>query len=160
MVENKNMAACRVMRMRRAGMRLVALASVAMLQACSLIPSYQRPELAVPTTLAGTDAVKHISFSASPNPGEIARPDNLRSDAAVARQWEKVTAACQVLEDDISQLDGPINIGQIAVACGLGYADFRLTSHSWRDGRPKLTAWIANFNERPSMKATFFPRPK
>jgi glutathione S-transferase len=92
--------------------------------------------------------------------GEIARPDNLRSDAAVARQWEKVTAACQVLEDDISQLDGPINIGQIAVACGLGYADFRLTSHSWRDGRPKLTAWIANFNERPSMKATFFPRPK
>lgn len=91
--------------------------------------------------------------------GEIGRPDNLRSDAAVARQWEKVTAACQVLEDDIAQLDGPINIGQIAVACGLGYADFRLTSHSWREGRPKLTAWIAQFNERPAMKATFFPRP-
>jgi glutathione S-transferase len=92
--------------------------------------------------------------------GEIGRPDNLRSDAAIARQWDKVTAACQVLEDDISQLDGVINIGQISVACGLGYADFRLTSHSWREGRPKLTAWIAAFNDRPAMKATYFARPK
>ena len=92
--------------------------------------------------------------------GEIARPDNLRSSGAIARQWEKVTAACDCLEEDMSQLDGPVTIGQIAVACGLGYADFRLTDHSWRDGRPKLTAWIASFNERPAMKATFFARPK
>ena len=92
--------------------------------------------------------------------GEIARPDNLRSEGAIARQWEKVTAATQVLENDIEQLDGVINIGQIAVACALGYADFRLTTHLWREGRPKLAAWIATFNERPAMKATYFPRPK
>jgi glutathione S-transferase len=91
--------------------------------------------------------------------GEIARPDNLRSDAAIARQWEKVIGACQMLENNMAWLDGPINIGQIAVGCGLGYADFRLTGYSWRDGHPKLAAWIAQFNERPSMKATYFARP-
>ena len=91
--------------------------------------------------------------------GELGRPDGQRSDAAVARQWEKITNATRALEDDMAQLDGVINIGQIAVATGLGYCDFRLTEHQWRDGRPKLAQWIAAFNERPAMKATFFARP-
>jgi len=91
--------------------------------------------------------------------GEIARPDNLRSDAAIARQWEKVVGACRMLENNMAWLDGPINIGQIAVGCGLGYVDFRLTGYSWREGHPKLAAWIAQLNERPSMKATYFARP-
>jgi len=92
--------------------------------------------------------------------GELGRPEGQRSEAALARQWEKITNATAVLENDMTQLEGPINIGQIAVASGLGYCDFRLTAHQWRDGRPKLAQWIATFNERPSMKATFFPRPQ
>jgi glutathione S-transferase len=59
----------------------------------------------------------------------------------------------------MAQLEGPLNIGQIAVACSLGYADFRLTDHPWRDGRPKLAKWIEAFNGRPAMKATYFARP-
>jgi glutathione S-transferase len=59
----------------------------------------------------------------------------------------------------MDQLGAALNLGQIAVACALGYADFRLTRHQWRDGRPKLAKWIEAFNERPSMKATFFTRP-
>lgn len=90
---------------------------------------------------------------------ELGRPEGQRSDGAVARQWEKIANATAVLESDMKQLDGPINIGQIAVATGLGYCDFRLIGHQWRDGRPKLAEWIAAFGERPSMKATFFARP-
>ena len=90
---------------------------------------------------------------------ESAKPDNLRSDAAIARQWEKVVNGTQALENDMAQLGGALNIGQIAVACALGYADFRLTDHHWRDGRAKLAKWIEAFNERPAMKATYFARP-
>lgn len=91
---------------------------------------------------------------------EMSRPDHLRSEAAIARQWEKIVNGTMALESDMKELDGPLNIGQIAVACSLGYADFRLVDHLWHDGRPKLAKWIETFNERPSMKATYFPRPK
>jgi glutathione S-transferase len=90
--------------------------------------------------------------------GELGRPDGQRSEGAIARQWEKIVNATGALENDMKQLEGPINIGQIAVATGLGYCDFRLTTHQWRDGRPRLAQWIAAFNERPAMKATFFAR--
>ena len=91
--------------------------------------------------------------------GEMGRSDAQRSQGALDRHWDKIQAATGVLEDKMALLDGPPNIGQIAVACGLGYCDFRLTGHAWRDGRPKLAQWIAAFNERPSMQATFFARP-
>ena len=51
-------------------------------------------------------------------------------------------------------LQGPLNIGQIAVACALGYLDLRLADRNWRDGRPELAAWYAGFSERPAMQAT------
>lgn len=89
---------------------------------------------------------------------EEARGDK-KNESGIARQWEKVTAATQFLENDMDQLGAALNLGQIAVACALGYADFRLIRHQWRDGRPKLAKWIEAFNERPSMKATFFTRP-
>jgi glutathione S-transferase len=45
-------------------------------------------------------------------------------------------------------------IGEVSVACALGYIDFRLTDLDWRATRPKLSAWYAKFCEYPSMKAT------
>jgi glutathione S-transferase len=45
-------------------------------------------------------------------------------------------------------------IGEIAVACALGYMDFRLTDMDWRGSRPQLSAWYAKFCEYPAMKAT------
>lgn len=48
----------------------------------------------------------------------------------------------------------PLHLGQITLACALGLLDFRLPSHDWRAGRPKLAAWFATFAERPSMEET------
>jgi len=47
-----------------------------------------------------------------------------------------------------------IQIGDIAIACVLAYYDFRLPDLQWREGRPALAAWHAQFAERDSMRST------
>ena len=45
-------------------------------------------------------------------------------------------------------------IGEISVACAIGYVEFRMPDLDWKSSRPKLSAWYARFCEYPSMKAT------
>ena len=87
------------------------------------------------------------------------RPAELRWDDWLARQRGKIAKALDALERqaDGAPLTGPVNLAQIAVACALGYLDFRFAEDAWREGRPRLAAWYANFAERPSMKATVPP---
>lgn len=75
------------------------------------------------------------------------------------RLRKKIDGGADWLESHIDELDGDLNIGQIAIACAFGYGEFRIPDYGWRDGRPKLTAWFEAFAERPSMKDTFFTRP-
>ena len=83
------------------------------------------------------------------------RPEGLRLDVWVEGQWDKVARALDALEARwMSHLAGPLDAGQIAVGCALGYLDFRLDARGWRTGRPALTAWAAKFAERPAMLAT------
>jgi glutathione S-transferase len=73
----------------------------------------------------------------------------------VEGQWQKVLRAADALEHRwLGYLAGPFDAGQIAVACGLGYADFRLGSRDWRAGRLGLAAWFERVAARPSMDAT------
>ena len=83
------------------------------------------------------------------------RPEELVYDVWVEAQWAKVTRALDALESRwIASLAGPLNIGQIAVACALGYLDFRHGARDWRSSRPQLTAWEKDFAARPAMVAT------
>lgn len=83
------------------------------------------------------------------------RPEDKRWDDWVSAQWGKVTSGCAAIEARwMGHLSGPLNIGQIAVGCALGYLDFRHDARNWRDGCPALAAWYAAFSERPSMIAT------
>ena len=83
------------------------------------------------------------------------RPEEIRYAPWVEGQWAKIDRALDVLETRwIDHLNGPLEMGQIAVACALGYIDFRHGSRDWRKGRPKLAAWEASFAKRPSMQAT------
>ena len=50
-------------------------------------------------------------------------------------------------------------IGEIAVACALGYLDFRLPDLDWQRPAPNC-GWYAQFCEYPSMKATVRSRMK
>lgn len=80
-------------------------------------------------------------------------PGNI-SQKLVERQELSVAQAIAALESEAEALDGPITIGQIAVACALGYRDFRFADVDWRAAHPKLAAWFATFAVRPSMTAT------
>jgi glutathione S-transferase len=55
--------------------------------------------------------------------------------------------------DQISLATEP-EIGEIAIACALGYLDLRFAADAWRDGRNRLAAWYERFARRPSMATT------
>ena len=70
-------------------------------------------------------------------------------------QWTKIARALDVLEGQwLSHLNGPLDMGQIAVGSALGYLDFRHDDRGWRNGRDALAAWYAAFANRPAMQAT------
>ena len=83
------------------------------------------------------------------------RPEDIRFAPWVEGQWAKIDRALLALESRwISHLAGPLDMGQISIACALGYLDFRHDVRGWRQGRPELAAWFDIFSERPSMQAT------
>lgn len=83
------------------------------------------------------------------------RPEENRFAPWVDGQWAKIGRALDALEQRwLSHLNGPLDMGQIAVGAALGYLDFRHADRGWRSGRPGLAAWAAVFAERPSMVAT------
>jgi glutathione S-transferase len=73
-------------------------------------------------------------------------------------QAGKVTRALAVLESSPPALEAASaslpNVGQIALACALGYRDFRF-GESWRANHPRLVAWLDDFAARvPAFAAT------
>lgn len=88
------------------------------------------------------------------------RPEGARLTDWSDGQWAKVARACATLEARwLSHLRGRLDIGQIAVACALGYLDFRHDARGWRTGNSGLADWFEDFSARPSMKATVPPGP-
>lgn len=85
----------------------------------------------------------------------ITRDAAQQSEAWIAGQWAKIARALDVLEARwMSHLSGPLDMGQVAVGCALGYLDFRLGDRDWRADHPALAAWYATFATRDSMVAT------
>jgi glutathione S-transferase len=83
------------------------------------------------------------------------RPEAEQSPAWIEAQWTKVSRTLDALNARwMSHLSGPVTMGQISVACALGYLDFRLESRNWRHGREALAAWHKSFDARPSMQSS------
>jgi len=72
------------------------------------------------------------------------RPAEIRSQAWLDRQDGKVARGLAALEASPPQLDPVPDIGQIALACVLGYRDLRFEG-TWRQDRPRLLAWHDKF---------------
>jgi glutathione S-transferase len=85
---------------------------------------------------------------------ETIRPASEQSPIWIARQIIAINAALDWLEARIQLLDGPIDIGQIAIGCALGYLDLRFAGEPWLDKRMRVAEWNATFQARPSMVAT------
>ena len=69
-----------------------------------------------------------------------------------ARQKAAVERALAVLERDPPR--GLSDIGEVAVACALGYLDFRFANEPWREANPKLAAWFAEVSKLPPIAQT------
>ncbi len=83
------------------------------------------------------------------------RPEGMRFDDWIEGQWGKIEGALDALNTRwMSHLSGPLDMGQIAVGCALGYLDFRHDDRGWRKGRDALDDWFAVYCQRDSMKAT------
>lgn len=76
----------------------------------------------------------------------------LRDPQAIELQQGKIDRALSVLE--AAPPAGPVDIGQIALACALGYLDLRFEG-AWRANHPKLVVWLADFESKtPAFAAT------
>jgi glutathione S-transferase len=88
----------------------------------------------------------------------VVRPEASRSAAWAEAQWSKIDRALDAVEERwMSHLSGPLDMGQIAVGCALGYLDLRHSERNWAAAHPTLATWFAAFNARPAMQATMPP---
>ena len=72
------------------------------------------------------------------------RPDDKHVQSWVDRQAEKVTRGLASLEAAPPKVDPVPDVGQIALACALGYRDLRFGG-TWRKDHPRLLAWLDKF---------------
>jgi glutathione S-transferase len=82
------------------------------------------------------------------------RPPAMRWQEWIDSQNEKITRGLDALETGCTQFEAAPLIGEITIACTLGYRDFRYEDDDWRIGRPALAAWYEQIMERESLQQT------
>ena len=96
-----------------------------------------------------------ILDATQPRRREVALPQDDGRKEYIANQQGKVARALDALEKEtLGDLE---TIGDITVACALGYLDFRYPHEPWRPGHPKLAAWYDRVVKLPPMAQTMPP---
>ncbi|MFP2240468.1 glutathione S-transferase [Pseudescherichia vulneris] len=92
---------------------------------------------------------------------EQARPAAQQSPEELVRQREKITRALDALEayaaDGTLKAD-ELNLATIAVACAMGYLNFRRVSPGWCATRPHLVKLVETLFQRDSFARTEPPK--
>lgn len=84
------------------------------------------------------------------------RPEEGRNANWLAHQEGKITRGLAALEAAPPAFADRPRIGEIALACALGYLDLRFAG-AWRASNPKLVAWLEDFAARvPAFETTRF----
>ena len=82
------------------------------------------------------------------------RPKEKWHQEWVDKQLAKIDAGIEHLEANIPDWKGTPDYGHITLAAALGYLDLRFGG-KWREGHPKLTAWLDRFAAQvPAFAAT------
>ena len=84
----------------------------------------------------------------------ILRPEPLRWQMWFDDQWDRAWQGMRHFEERSDISERTFDLAQIALACALGYADFRYADHPWRETYPKLAAFSEKMLRRPSIKET------
>lgn len=87
---------------------------------------------------------------------ERARPDEKYWADFEGRNWVKVERVLDAVDAEPRLLGGAVNLGQIALACGLGWIVKRMPDkmEGWEERWPAIAKWYGAFSQRPSMQAT------
>jgi glutathione S-transferase len=95
-----------------------------------------------------------ILDASQPRRREIALPQDEGRVSYIALQRGKVDKAIAALESEADGLGELTTIGEITIACALGYLDFRYANEPWRGAAPKLAAWYERVVKLPPMAQT------
>ena len=85
------------------------------------------------------------------------RTEGQRVQAWVDRQQGKIAAALDHFEAHPPAFSGHPDYSHITLAAALGYVEFRIGA-GWREGRPKLVAWLDDFAARVPAYGATIPR--
>ena len=92
---------------------------------------------------------------------EQARPGAQQSETELLRQREKITRSLDVLEgylaDGTLKTDS-VNLATIAIACAVGYLNFRRIAPGWCVDRPRLVKQVETLFQRESFARTEPPK--
>ncbi|SCB83881.1 glutathione S-transferase [Kosakonia oryziphila] len=92
---------------------------------------------------------------------ELARPVEQQSESELLRQREKVSRGLDTLERYLQEgtlsVD-TLNLATIAIACAVGYLNFRHVSPGWCVNRPLLVKLVENLFQRESFARTEPPK--
>ena len=80
-------------------------------------------------------------------------PDK-RSEEVIERQTRAIEATFAALDRMALKFPAEPTIGELAVACAIGYLDLRAPEDGWRQRYPRLAEWLEVFSQRPSAQAT------
>ena len=92
---------------------------------------------------------------------EQARPAAQQSETELLRQREKITRSLDMLEGYLA--DGTlktdtVNLATIAIACAVGYLNFRRVAPGWCVDRPRLVKLVETLFQRESFARTEPPK--
>ena len=88
---------------------------------------------------------------------KMVRPKELYWQAWHDDHWNRAWAGMARFEKQDDVLSRPLDMVQIALACVLGYADFRFPDCGWRKAYPRLAAFNERMMQRPSVEISVPP---
>ncbi len=116
-----------------------------------LIPETEDQRWAVITLEALGDGLAEAVIAVSQ---EDRKPDDKRTQAVIDRQTGKTTSALGALDQQAGDFNDPPLMGEIAVACALGYMELRDGVPGWRETYPALSGWYTEILKRQSFIRT------
>ena len=93
--------------------------------------------------------------------GSKARPAAQQSETELLRQREKITRSLDMLEGYLAEgtlKTDTVNLATIAIACAVGYLNFRRVAPGWCVDRPRLVKLVETLFQRESFARTEPPK--
>lgn len=90
---------------------------------------------------------RRMESQKTPEPDRVAWMD---------RQLQTANRVLDRFESAMATPADRVALDTLTLACALSYLDFRFPQDDWRSNRPRLAAWHAEFEQRPSMQRTKF----